>query len=162
MAHSFPTRRSSDLLHQVGGRAGRAEKPGRVLLQSFMPDHPVMQTLVADDRDGFLASEAEARRSRGLPPYGKLVALIVSGPDRGAVDRVSQDLGRAAPQGDGLMVLGPADAPLAMLRGRHRRRLLLKADRRIGVQPLVAEWVSRVKVPGTVRVQVDIDPYSFL
>lgn len=154
--------RTWQLLHQVGGRAGRGEKPGRVLLQSFMPDHPVMQTLVADDRDGFLASEAEARRSRGLPPYGKLVALIVSGPDRGAVDRVSQDLGRAAPQGDGLMVLGPADAPLAMLRGRHRRRLLLKADRRIGVQPLVAEWVSRVQVPGTVRVQVDIDPYSFL
>lgn len=154
--------RTWQLLHQVGGRAGRGEKPGRVLLQSFMPDHPVMQTLVADDRDGFLASEAEARRSRGLPPYGKLVALIVSGPDRGAVDRVSQDLGRAAPQGEGLMVLGPADAPLAMLRGRHRRRLLLKADRRIGVQPLVAEWVSRVQVPGTVRVQVDIDPYSFL
>ena len=96
------------------------------------------------------------------PPYGKLVALIISGPDRGAVDRVSQDLGRAAPQGEGLMVLGPADAPLAMLRGRHRRRLLLKADRRIGVQPLVADWVSRVQVPGTVRVQVDIDPYSFL
>jgi len=154
--------RTWQLLHQVGGRAGRGEKPGRVLLQSFMPDHPVMQTLVADDRDGFLASEAEARRSRGLPPYGKLVALIVSGPDRGAVDRVSQELGRAAPQGDGLMVLGPADAPLAMLRGRHRRRLLLKADRRIGVQPLVADWVSRVQVPGTVRVQVDIDPYSFL
>ncbi|WP_225769322.1 primosomal protein N' [Inquilinus sp. Marseille-Q2685] len=154
--------RTWQLLHQVGGRAGRGEKPGRVLLQSFMPDHPVMQTLVADDRDGFLASEAEARRSRGLPPYGKLVALIVSGPDRGAVDRVSQDLGRAAPQGEGLMVLGPADAPLAMLRGRHRRRLLLKADRRVMVQPLVAEWVSRVQVPGTVRVQVDIDPYSFL
>ncbi|MGL4966871.1 MAG: primosomal protein N' [Inquilinus sp.] len=154
--------RTWQLLHQVGGRAGRGEKPGRVLLQSFMPDHPVMQTLVADDRDGFLASEAEARRSRGLPPYGKLVALIVSGPDRGAVDRVSQDLGRAAPQGEGLMVLGPADAPLAMLRGRHRRRLLLKADRRIGVQPLVADWMSRVQVPGTVRVQVDIDPYSFL
>ncbi|TSD86807.1 primosomal protein N' [Mycobacterium sp. KBS0706] len=154
--------RTWQLLHQVGGRAGRGEKPGRVLLQSFMPDHPVMQTLVADDRDGFLASEAEARRSRGLPPYGKLVALIVSGPDRGAVDRVSQDLGRAAPQGEGLLVLGPADAPLAMLRGRHRRRLLLKADRRIGVQPLVADWVSRVQVPGTVRVQVDIDPYSFL
>lgn len=154
--------RTWQLLHQVGGRAGRGEKPGRVLLQSFMPDHPVMQTLVADDRDGFLASEAEARRSRGLPPYGKLVALIISGPDRGAVDRVSQDLGRAAPQGEGLMVLGPADAPLAMLRGRHRRRLLLKADRRIGVQPLVADWVSRVQVPGTVRVQVDIDPYSFL
>ncbi|WP_343717959.1 primosomal protein N' [Inquilinus sp.] len=154
--------RTWQLLHQVGGRAGRGEKPGRVLLQSFMPDHPVMQTLVADDRDGFLASEAEARRSRGLPPYGKLVALIVSGPDRGAVDRVAQDLGRAAPQGDGMMVLGPADAPLAMLRGRHRRRLLLKADRRIGVQSLVAEWVSRVQVPGTVRVQVDIDPYSFL
>lgn len=154
--------RTWQLLHQVGGRAGRGEKPGRVLLQSFMPDHPVMQTLVVDDRDGFLASEAEARRSRGLPPYGKLVALIVSGPDRGAVDRVSQDLGRAAPQGEGLMVLGPADAPLAMLRGRHRRRLLLKADRRVTVQPLVAEWVSRVQVPGTVRVQVDIDPYSFL
>ncbi|WP_395680131.1 primosomal protein N' [Inquilinus sp.] len=154
--------RTWQLLHQVGGRAGRAEKPGRVLLQSFMPDHPVMQTLVANDRDGFLASEAEARRSRGLPPYGKLVALIVSGPDRGAVDRVARDLGQAAPQGDGILVLGPAEAPLALLRGRHRRRLLFKADRRIAVQPLVAEWVARVQVPGIVRVQIDIDPYSFL
>jgi primosomal protein N' (replication factor Y) len=121
-----------------------------------------MQTLVANDRDGFLASEAEARRSRGLPPYGKLVALIVSGPDRGAVDRVARDLGQAAPQGDGILVLGPAEAPLALLRGRHRRRLLFKADRRIAVQPLVAEWVARVQVPGIVRVQIDIDPYSFL
>lgn len=154
--------RTWQLLHQVGGRAGRAEKPGRVLLQSFMPDHPVMQTLVANDRDGFLASEAEARRSRGLPPYGKLVALIVSGPDRGAVDRVARELGQAAPQGDGIMVLGPAEAPLALLRGRHRRRLLFKADRRIAVQPLVTEWVARVQVPGIVRVQIDIDPYSFL
>ncbi len=154
--------RTWQLLPRSAAGPGGGEKPGRVLLQSFMPDHPVMQTLVADDRDGFLASEAEARRSRGLPPYGKLVALIVSGPDRGAVDRVSRELGRAAPQGEGLMVLGPADAPLAMLRGRHRRRLLLKADRRIGVQPLVADCRCRgCRVPGTVRVQVDIDPLQF-
>jgi primosomal protein N' (replication factor Y) len=154
--------RTYQLLHQVAGRAGRAERPGRVLLQTYMPEHRVMQALVDDRRDAFLAVEADERRAAGMPPYGRLAALVVSGPDQAEVGDVGRALARAAPRGDGVIVLGPAPAPLAMLRGLHRERLLLKARRDIAVQPLVSDWVARVQAPGNVRVQVDIDPYSFL
>jgi primosomal protein N' (replication factor Y) len=154
--------RTWQLLHQVGGRAGRGARPGRMLLQTWMPEHPVMRTLVSGDRDGFLAAESAARRRHGLPPFGRLAALIVSGGDRDAVDRVAAGLGRAAPHGAGLLVLGPAEAPLALLRGRHRRRLLLKADRGIAVQPILRDWLDRVPSPASVRIQIDIDPFSFL
>ncbi len=154
--------RTFQLLHQVGGRAGRAERPGRVLLQTCMPEHPVIAALIGGDREGFLAREREARQSRGLPPFGRLAAIIVSGADKAAVERVAVALGRAAPHGPGLTVLGPAEAPLAVLRGRHRRRLLVKAERRMPVQSVIADWLDRVEVPHSVRVAVDIDPYSFL
>ncbi len=156
--------RTWQLLQQVGGRAGREAggEPGRVLLQTWMPEHPVIEALVAGDRDGFLAQEAAARRERGLPPYGRLVALIISGTDRAAVDAAAQALGRTAPQGDGILTLGPAEAPLAVLRGRHRRRLLLKADRMVTVQPVVQAWLDRTSLPSSVRVQIDVDPYNFL
>ncbi|TPG59189.1 primosomal protein N' [Roseomonas nepalensis] len=154
--------RTVQLLHQVSGRAGRAESPGRVLLQSWNPDHPVMQALVSGNLEAFMAEEAEARRPGGWPPFGRLAALIVSSEDERAADRVARDLGLAAPGGEGVQVLGPAPAPLSMLRGRHRRRLLLKARRDVAVQPLLREWLSRVEVPNAVRVQVDVDPVSFL
>lgn len=154
--------RTVQLLHQVSGRAGRAESPGRVMLQSWNPDHPVMQALVSGNLEAFMAEEAEARRPGGWPPFGRLAALIVSSEDERAADRVARDLGLAAPGGEGVQVLGPAPAPLSMLRGRHRRRLLLKARRDVAVQPLLREWLSRVEVPNAVRVQVDVDPVSFL
>lgn len=154
--------RTFQLLHQVAGRAGRGERPGRVLLQTFMPEHPVMQALAAGDRDGFYALEGEMREQAAMPPYGRLAALIVSGEDEAVVDRTAFALGRAAPRSDTVHVLGPAPAPLALLRGRHRRRLLLKAPRGLAVQPLIAEWLTRVEVPNAVRVQVDVDPYSFM
>jgi len=159
--------RTYQLLHQVAGRAGRAEKPGRALLQTYMPEHPVMQALVAlsqerDARDRFLAIEAEERQRHGWPPFGRLAAIIVAGPDAHAVDRVARELGAAAPHANGVEVLGPAPAPLALLRGRHRRRLLLKATRETNLQQALDSWLSRVRVPANVRVQVDIDPYSFL
>jgi primosomal protein N' (replication factor Y) len=154
--------RTFQLLHQVAGRAGREERPGRVLLQSFAPEHPVMQALVAGDLDSFMAAEAEARRPGHWPPFGRLAALIVSAEEERAADRVARDLGLAAPGGDGVEVLGPAPAPLAILRGRHRRRLLLKTRRDIAVQPLLEAWLAKVSVPGNVRVQVDVDPVGFL
>lgn len=97
-----------------------------------------------------------------MPPFGRLAALIVSGEDSAAVERVAMALGRAAPRSETVQVLGPAPAPLALLRGRHRRRLLLKAPRTTQVQPLIARWLEDVEVPPNVRVQVDVDPYSFL
>ncbi len=154
--------RTVQLLHQVAGRAGRADAPGRVLLQTFSPEHPVMQALVANDLTAFFARESEARRPGNWPPYGRLAALIVSADTAEAADIAARDLGRAAPQGEGVLVLGPAPAPLAILRGRHRRRLLLKTRRDIAVQPILREWLSRVKPSGKARVDVDVDPVSFL
>ncbi|MBM3571674.1 MAG: primosomal protein N', partial [Alphaproteobacteria bacterium] len=154
--------RTYQLLHQVAGRAGRAERPGRVLLQTYVPDHPVIGALASGDRDRFLAAESAARQARAMPPFGRLVALIVSGPDGDAVDRVARALGRSAPRDNDVEVLGPAPAPFAVLRGRQRRRLLLKASRRVNVQALVRRWVDGVAAPASVRIQIDVDPYSFL
>jgi primosomal protein N' (replication factor Y) len=154
--------RTYQLLHQVGGRAGREDRPGRVLLQTYMPEQPVMQALVAGDRDRFLETEAEMRRDGGWPPFGRLAALIVSAPDAEAADFAARALARAAPHFPGVEVLGPAPAPLSILRGRHRRRLLLKAERDVNVQAIMRDWLGRVKFGGSTRLQVDIDPYSFM
>ena len=154
--------RTYQLLHHVAGRAGRETRPGRVCLQTWMPDHPVMQALVSGDRERFMEAEAAARRARKLPPFGRLAALIVSGRDEHAVAAAAAALGRARPGEDGVEVLGPAPAPLAVLRGRHRRRLLLKADRNVDVQGVLRRWLDRVRTAGTVRIQIDVDPYSFL
>ncbi len=154
--------RTVQLLHQVAGRAGRAEAPGHVKLQTFAPAHPVMQALVGGDLADFYAREAETRRPGNWPPYGRLAALIVSADTANDADIVARDLGRAAPHGEGILVLGPAPAPLAILRGRHRRRLLLKTRRDIAVQPLLRAWLAQVAVTRGVRVDVDVDPVSFL
>ena len=154
--------RTYQLLHQVSGRAGRADRPGRVMLQSCMPEHPVIQALAAGDRDAFLFAEAEERRDGQLPPFGRLAALVVSGEDMEEVDSVARRIGRQAPRSAEIEVLGPAPAPLALLRGRHRRRLLVKAPRSVVLQPLIKKWLAGVAIPASVRVQVDIDPYSFL
>ncbi|HZT87884.1 MAG TPA: primosomal protein N' [Stellaceae bacterium] len=154
--------RTYQLLHQVGGRAGRAQHPGRVLIQTYMPEQPVMQALAAGARDRFLEAEAAARREAGLPPFGRLAALILSAADAEAADFAARALGRAAPQLPGVEVLGPAPAPLAILRGRHRRRFLVKASRDTNLQAIVRDWVRRVRLAGSARLQIDIDPYSFL
>jgi primosomal protein N' (replication factor Y) len=154
--------RTFQLLHQVAGRAGRAERPGRVYLQTYMPEHPVIKALAANDRDRFLDVEAEARREHGWPPYGRLAALILSGPDDETVDFAGSALARGAPHVRGLEVLGPAPAPLAVLRGWHRRRFLVKAERGVHVQAVIRAWIGPIKLPSAVRLQVDIDPFSFL
>jgi primosomal protein N' (replication factor Y) len=154
--------RTFQLLHQVSGRAGRAERPGIVYIQTWMPDHGVMAALLADDRDRFFALEADSRKAHGMPPFGRLAAVIVSGPDDESADFAARALARAAPHLPGVETLGPAPAPLRVLRGRHRRRFLVKARREVNLQAVLRQWLARVKVPGNVRLQVDIDPYSFL
>ena len=154
--------RTFQLLTQVAGRAGREQRSGRVLVQTYMPRHPVMEALASGDRERFMEAEARDRRDAAMPPFGKLVSLIVSGTDESAVDDASRRLIRAAPEADGVRVLGPAPAPFALLRGRHRRRLLLKAGREVSVQAHVRHWLQSVSLPAKVRVQVDVDPYSFL
>ena len=154
--------RTFQLLHQVAGRAGRAERPGVVYLQTYMPEHPVIRALVADDRDRFLAAEAEARQRQGWPPFGRLAALILSAPDEESAEVAARAYARAQPHMPGVEVLGPAPAPLAVLRSRHRRRFLVKTRRNVHIQAVLREWLAKVKVPSSTRVQVDIDPYSFL
>ena len=154
--------RTFQLLYQVAGRAGREDRPGRALVQTHMPEHPVMQALVSGDRDRFVSAELADRQRAGMPPYGRLASLIISGPDPSAVDNVCAALARRAPHRDGVTVLGPATAPLALLRGRHRRRFLLKTSRDIAVQPLLRGWLEHIGLPGSVRLQIDVDPYSFM
>jgi len=156
------TERTYQLLHQVAGRAGRAERPGLVYLQTFMPEHPVMKALVSDDRDRFIAAEARSRREGGWPPFGRLAAIILSGPDADVVDRAARDFAKAGPHLEGVEVLGPAPAPLEKLRGRHRRRFLVKAPRNANLQTVLRDWLARAKPPSSIRVQVDVDPYSFV
>ncbi len=154
--------RTFQLLHQVSGRAGRAARPGRVLLQTYRPEDPVMEALVSGTRDQFLTAEAEERERYGMPPFGRLAALIISGNDHVEVERVARTLGRNSPAQEGVTVLGPAPAPLSILRGRHRWRLLLKARRETNVRSTLRNWVAKVRIRGNVRVQIDVDPYSFL
>jgi len=154
--------RTYQLLHQVAGRAGRAEHAGRVLIQTVEPEHPVMQALASGERDRFLDLEIETRAQAGLPPFGRLAAIILSDPDPDRLDAVCRALARAAPREDGIDVLGPAPAPLAILRGRHRRRFLLKAGRGVRPQPFVRRWLAAIRLPSQTRLQIDIDPYSFL
>ena len=153
--------RTWQMLSQVAGRAGRALHPGVVMLQSWQPEHPVIRTLAAGDRDGFLATEEDSRKAAGMPPFGRLVAVIVSGKDDRAVDGFCQSLARQAPTHAAVDVWGPVPAPLAVLRGRHRRRFLIKAPRTMALQGLLRQWLAKVRPTGDIRVQVDVDPYSF-
>ena len=151
------------LLHQVSGRAGRAEAPGKVLLQTFSPDHPVMQAIVASDREAFLNHEILVRQSAMLPPYGRLVALVVSAKHRDVAQGFAREVARRAPAAEQIELLGPAEAPIAIIRGRYRWRLLLKAPRETDVQAYIREWLALLpEVKGDIKLTVDIDPYSFL
>ena len=147
---------------QVAGRAGRGAKPGRVLIQTHQPQARVMQALVAGDPTQFYAAETDSRRDLGLPPFGRLAAIIVSSEDAAAALAAARAIGAAAPSVTGLSVFGPAAAPLAMLRGRYRQRLLVQATRTLKLQAVLRNWLGAVPVPGSVRVVVDIDPYSFV
>ncbi|MGZ8337722.1 MAG: primosomal protein N', partial [Allosphingosinicella sp.] len=154
--------RTFQQIRQVSGRAGRGEKPGRVLVQTHDPSARVMRALVDGDIDGFYAAETDARREAGMPPFGRLAAIIVSSEDQGEATEAARMIGRAAPAHDNMAVFGPAPAPLAMLRGRHRMRLLVHAARSVPVQDIVREWLGNLQWPRGVRVAVDVDPYSFL
>ena len=154
--------RSFQQIQQVAGRAGRGDKPGRVLVQTHDPDAPVIAALVSGDAPGFYAAETEARRDAAMPPFGRLAAIIISAEDQAEAQAVARRIGHAAPQIEGMAVFGPAPAPLAMLRGRHRQRLLVHAARKLDVQDVIRDWLGGVDWSAKVRVAVDVDPYSFL
>ncbi|MFY7976755.1 MAG: replication restart helicase PriA, partial [Brevundimonas sp.] len=154
--------RTFQLLTQATGRAGRADRPGRALLQTWTPEHPVLQALAAGDRDAFVEAEMAEREIAVLPPFGRLAALVLSSENVPALERTAAELAKAIPNAERLEVYGPADAPLALVRGRRRKRLLVRADRDVDLQGFLRAWLARVKVPASVRLTVDVDPYSFL
>ncbi|NOZ66107.1 MAG: primosomal protein N' [Alphaproteobacteria bacterium] len=148
-------------LEQVAGRAGRADHPGQVLFQTYMPDHPVLAALVSGDGQAFLEQEAQDREQQNLPPFGKLAAIIISGKDFNATAKTARHLAALAPKNSGITVLGPVPAPMAFLRGKHRFRLLIKADKQVKLQKSMADWLNSCALERGVTLQVDIDPYSF-
>lgn len=153
--------RTYQLLHQLGGRAGRGDAPGTVLIQTYHPQHPIMQALVAHDRDRVMEIERALRREGGWPPYGQLAAILLDGVNEQAVRSAGQSLARSAPVDGRLRVLGPAPAPLSKLRGQYRYRLLVKAQPGLSLQRTLKAWLAEKKFSG-VRIKIDVNPYYFM
>lgn len=154
--------RSFQQIAQVAGRAGRGEKPGRVFVQTHEPSAPVIRALISGDAESFYDAETRSRREAGAPPFGRFAAIVVSSENLKDAQDTAERIGRTAPQVEGMHVYGPAPAPLAMLRGRHRQRLLIHARRALDVQDVIRDWLGALEWPRSVRVNVDIDPYSFV
>ncbi len=155
--------RTFQLLHQVTGRAGRMQTKGAAYIQTYMPEHPVMDAIVRGDREAFIEREIRIRQLAMLPPFGRLVSLIVSARHKELAETAARDIARRAPAARRIEVLGPAEAPIAIIRGRYRWRLLLKAPRELDVQAYLRAWMAALpEIKGDLRLTVDIDPYSFL
>jgi len=155
--------RTFQLVHQVAGRAGRGSSEGRGFIQTHMPEHPVMRALVTGDRDAFYDTEIAARQEAQLPPFGRMASLIVSASEAHAAEAHARRLAACAPLVPDVRILGPAEAPLAVLRGRHRWRLLARSPRDVDLSAYLRAWRDAAPKPtGNVRVVIDVDPQSFL
>ena len=158
--------RTFQLLHQVVGRAGREEGRGVGFLQTHQPEHPVMKALILGDREAFYSSEIALREKSGYPPFGRLASLVITANDRHGAEAYGRTLSLAAPKEEPMheqvRVLGPAEAPIAVVRGRHRFRLLVKAPRGFDLSAYLRQWLAAAPKPrGNVRLEVDVDPQSF-
>ena len=155
--------RTFQLMRQVAGRAGRAEKPGEALLQTYQPEHPVIRAILAGDEESFWAAEAAERKQAGVPPYGRMAGIVLSSPNVEEVFDLGTDMARrdAPLRRIGAQVYGPAPAPIARIRGRHRVRLLVKAEKTAPLQRALAEWAAQFKLSSNLRMSIDIDPQSF-
>ncbi|CAM8647820.1 primosomal protein N' [Sphingobium cupriresistens] len=147
---------------QVAGRAGRGEKPGKVFIQTRMPTSEVIESLIEGDTERFYAVETENRRRANAPPFGRFAAIIISSENADDAAQTARLIGKSAPVIEGMRVYGPAPAPLSVLRGRHRHRLLIHATRSVDVQTAIREWLSNLAWKSGTRVAVDVDPYSFM
>jgi primosomal protein N' (replication factor Y) len=154
--------RTFQLLHQVVGRAGREEGRGIGYLQTHQPEHPVMRALISGDREAFYKNEIEQRERAGYPPFGRLASLVITANDRHTAETYGRTLANAAPKDEHVRVLGPAEAPIAVVRGRHRFRLLVKSPRPFDLSAYLRGWLTTAPKPrGNVRLEVDVDPQSF-
>ena len=154
--------RTFQLLHQVVGRAGREEGRGFGFLQTHQPEHPVMKALILGDREAFYSSEIALREASLYPPFGRLASLVITANERHAAESYGRGLASIAPKDEGVRVLGPAEAPIAVVRGRHRFRILVKAPRAFDLSGYLRDWLSAAPKPkGNVKLEVDVDPQSF-
>jgi primosomal protein N' (replication factor Y) len=147
---------------QVAGRAGRGAKKGKVLLQTRHPEAPVIAALASGERDAFYEAETEMRRHAGAPPFGRWAAIIVSSENEAEAKQAARAIGETRPQAEDVAIMGPAPAPLSLLRGRYRHRLLINARRSVQLQDIIRDWLDGLDFPAGVRIGIDIDPYSFL
>jgi len=154
--------RTYQTLVQVAGRAGRADKPGSALIQTHQPEHEALVALAAGDRDMFIHVELAMREMFGLPPFGRLAAVIFWGPEAAKVDALAKDFLKAAPRADGVEILGPSEAPIGRLRGLYRRRLFIQAEQNVDLSRYMAIWRAKIRVPSKYKAQIDIDPQSFM
>lgn len=154
--------RTYQTLVQVAGRAGRADKPGHALIQTHQPDHEALSALAAGDRERFISAELGLRKALLLPPFGKLAAVIISGEDLRKTEVLAKKFVSLAPRADGVEILGPSEPPIGRLRGRYRRRLLVQAEPTVNLPKYMQSWRERLKVPSKYKLQIDIDPQSFM
>lgn len=154
--------RTYQTLVQVAGRAGRSDKPGQALIQTHQPEHEALAALAMGDREVFIATELATREMVGLPPFGKLAAVIISGPDLRQTEALAKTFVSRAPRTEGIEILGPSEPPLGRLRGRFRRRILVQAEDKINLSAYMQAWKPRLKLPSKYRLYIDIDPQSFI
>jgi len=154
--------RTYQTLVQVAGRAGRADRPGHALIQTHQPEHEALVALAAGDRDMFINVELSMREMLGLPPYGKLAAVIFWGPEAAKVDALAKTFLNAAPRAEGVEILGPSEAPIGRLRGFYRRRLFIQAEARVNLSKYMQVWRVKLRPPSKYKIQIDIDPQSFM
>lgn len=149
-------------LFQVAGRAGRGDAPGRVVLQTYQPSHPVLTAICAGNRDGFMAADMAGRRAAGMPPYGRLIALVIEGEREPALKSYCAALAAAAPNAAGVRIMGPIAAQLYQVRRVYRMRFLVVGGRTSDLAAVVRHWVGRVATPRNIRVKIDVDPMNFM
>ncbi len=149
-------------LFQVAGRAGRGKIPGRVLLQTYQPDNPVLGAICAYDRDSFIHDDMAARRMAKMPPFGQLIALIVECDNEQKLKQFCDALSASAPKLNGGKIMGPIAAQIYQIRNWYRMRFLISGDKNAKLQPVVAKWLSGVRVPSNVRIKIDVNPQNFM
>ena len=149
-------------LFQVAGRAGRGEFPGRVLLQTYQPEHPVITAICAGDRDNFMQSDMESRQSAKMPPFGQLIAVIIESDKEDTLKKYCTQLSNVAPNLDGGKIMGPIAAQIYQIRNWYRMRFLVSGDARANLQPIVRNWLDKTKQPANVRVKIDVNPQNFM
>ena len=150
------------VLHQVSGRTGRENKKGIVLIQTYDPENQVIEALKKNNRDNFLTMEKDFRKVANLPPFGRLVSIIISSKDQYKLERFGNTLKDIAPNFDNVSILGPAPAPIFYLRGKFRYRFLIKTKKEINIQKVIKIWLQNIKIPSAIKLVIDIEPYSFL